>query len=128
MTAGEMVAGPAPREIWRWRLGLAAGRLPGRLGVRGAWPLACMVAGRWDRWTLRLGVGVRGAWPLVAAGGEDERRPTPGESRRELETGRRVGKRVNLIKWRPTLDRAVSVPGQHEHGPQQRVGPGSTTG
>jgi hypothetical protein len=99
-----MAVGLAPREIRRWRLGLAAGRLPGRLGVRGAWPLACMAAGRWDRWsrwtpclgvgawpqdrwTPRLGVGVRGAWPLVAAGGEDERRPTPWESRRELETG-----------------------------------------
>ena len=151
----EMAAGLAPREIRRWRLGRWIGRwapacAAGRArcmaasmhGRWHAWPVAAGCWDRWsrwtprlgvgawpqDRWTPRLGVGVRGAWPLVAAGGEDERRPTPWESRRESETGGRLGKRLNLIKWRPTLDRAVSVPGQHEHGPQQRVGPGSTTG
>jgi hypothetical protein len=91
-------------------------------GEMAAWRVA---AGPLESGRRAWGAGRR-AW------GEDEwmgwRRPTPGESRRESETGGRLGKRLNLIKWRPTLERAVSVPGQHEHGPQQRVGPGSTTG
>jgi hypothetical protein len=66
MAAGEMAAGLAPQEIRRWRLGLAAGHLPGRLGVRGAWPLGPLDAAP--------GSGRVAAGPLDAAPGSGRAR------------------------------------------------------
>jgi hypothetical protein len=79
MAAGEMAVRLAPREIRRWRLGLAAGRLPVRLGVRGAWPLACMAGGRWLLGPLESldaapGSGRVAAGPLDAAPGSGRAR------------------------------------------------------